>query len=212
MLSDSPPEKDLEWTDTGINGSFKYLNKLWNLVVKNKKSLSKKEKSLKNFKYDNQIIEAMNKTIHFVTLDYENFRFNRAIARIRELTNILFENEEKLKKNIKLFKFFIENIVKIAAPIIPHISEEIWRILGNKTFLIQNKWPVADQNFLKIENIILAVQINGKLRETINLPINTSSSVIEKKVLALSKIKKVIEGKKPKKIIVVKNRVANIVI
>jgi len=212
MLSDSPPEKDLEWTETGINGAYKYLNKLWGLITKNLNILVKKKKNKKDFKKKDEFISAINQTIYYVTLDYENFRFNRAIARIREFTNILFENEEILKKNNELFKFLIENTIKIFSPMVPHISEEMWRLLGNKNFLIKSGWPVVDKKFLKIENITLAVQINGKLKGTIDLPVNTNSSEIEKKALLLPKVMKIIGKNKPKKIIVVKNKVANIVI
>ena len=154
----------------------------------------------------------MNQTVYYVTLDYENFRFNRAIARIREFTNILFENEEILKENNELFKLLIENTIKIFSPMVPHISEEMWSLLGNKNFLIKSGWPVVDKKFLKIENITLAVQVNGKLKGTIDLPVNTNSSEIEKKALSLPKVMKIIGKNKPKKIIVVKNKVANIVI
>ena len=212
MLSDSPPEKDLEWTDTGIKGAYKYLNRLWDLVGKNLNILSNKKKNIKNFKKNNEFISVINKTIYYVTLDYENFRFNRAIARIREFTNILFKNEKILKKNSKLFKFLIENIIKIFSPMVPHISEELWNLLGNKNFLIESGWPIADKKFLKIDNITLAVQINGKLKGTIDLPFDTNSSEIEKEALSLPKVIKIIGNNKPKKIIVVKNKVANIVI
>ena len=211
MLSDSPPEKDLEWTDTGIKGAFKYLNKLWELV-ENNLNILKDKNNQKKLDSDNEFMSSINKTIHYVTEDYENFRFNRAIARIREFTNKLFENEEMLKKNGNLFKFLIENTLKILSPMVPHISEEIWMKLGNKDFLIKSKWPIPKKEFLKIENITLAIQVNGKLKDTIDIPFDTSSTEIEKKVLASPKIIKTIGDNKPKKIIVVKNKIANIVI
>ncbi len=212
MLSDSPPEKDLEWTDTGIKGAYKYLNRLWDLITKNLKILIKQKKNIKDFKKKEEFISAINQTIYHVTLDYENFRFNRAIARIREFTNILFENEETLKENNELFKFLLENVIKIFSPMAPHITEEMWKLLGNKNFLIESGWPVADKKYLKIENITLAVQINGKLKGTIDLPFNTNTLEIEKKALSLPKVVQIIGKKKPKRIIVVKNKVANIVI
>ena len=95
---------------------------------------------------------------------------------------------------------------------VPHISEEMWRLLGNKNFLINSGWPIANKKFLKIKNFTLVVQINGKLRGTIDLPIDTDISEIEKKALSLPKVMKIIGDNKPKKVIVVKNRVANIVI
>ena len=212
MLSDSPPEKDLEWTDTGIKGAYKYLNRLWDLIVKNLNILSKEKGNIKNFKKNEEFISAINQTIYYVTLDYENFRFNSAIARIRKFTNMLFNNEEILKKDIKLFKFLIENTIKIFSPMVPHICEEMWELLGNKNFLIKSEWPIADKKFLKVENVILAVQVNGKLKGTIELPFNTNSIEIEKKALSLPKVIKIIGKNKPKKIIVVKNKVVNIVI
>ena len=212
MLSDSPPEKDLEWTDTGIKGAYKYLNRLWDLIVKNLNILSKEKGNIKDFKKNEEFISAINQTIYYVTLDYENFRFNSAIARIRKFTNMLFNNEEILKKDSRLFKFLIENTIKIFSPMVPHISEEMWKLLGNKNFLIKSEWPIANKKFLKVENVILAVQVNGKLKGTIELPFNTNSIEIEKKALSLPKVIKIIGKKKPKKIIVVKNKVANIVI
>ena len=212
MLSDSPPEKDLEWTDTGIKGSFKYLNKLWDLIKRNSKDLSKVKINKNDFLKNNKYISDLNKMIHDVTSDYENFRFNRAIARIREFTNLLFNKEEELRKNNQLFKHLIENIIKIFSPMIPHITEEMWHVMGNNDFIIKSKWPVADKKFLKVEKIVVAIQINGKLKETLELPFNTDISEIQKKALSLPKIIKIIGNNKPKKIIVVKNRVANIVI
>ena len=212
MLSDSPPEKDLEWTDTGIKGSFKYLNKLWDLIKRNSKDLSKVKINKNDFLKNNKYISDLNKMIHDVTSDYENFRFNRAIARIREFTNLLFNKEEELRKNNQLFKHLIENIIKIFSPMIPHITEEMWHVMGNNDFIIKSKWPVADKKFLKVEKIVVAIQINGKLKETLELPFNTDISEIQKKALSLPKIIKIIGNNKPKKIIIVKNRVANIVI
>ena len=94
----------------------------------------------------------------------------------------------------------------------PHITEEMWSLIGNKDFLIKSSWPVVDKKYLEIKNVILAIQINGKLKDTIELPFDTNSLEVEKKALSLPKIIKIIGKNKPKKIIVVKNKVANIVI
>ena len=155
---------------------------------------------------------AMNKTIHNVTHDYENFHFNRAVARIREFTNIIFEKENELKKKQNLFKKAIETTIKLLAPITPHIVEEIWFLIGNKSFIIQNSWPKVEDKFLKTTTVTIAVQINGKLKDTIDLPIDTSEKKIEKTALTLPSVTKTMKKKTPKKIIVVKNKVINIVI
>ena len=94
----------------------------------------------------------------------------------------------------------------------PHFREEIWKYLGNKNFLVESKWPIADKKFLKVDKIILAIQVNGKLKDTIELLSDTSTKEIEKKVLSLPKIITILNKKKPKKIIIVKNKIANIVI
>ena len=212
MLSDSPPERNLEWADTGVNGAFKYLNKLWNLIISNIELLKQKKNSYSKNSDDKEILMAMNKTIHNVTHDYENFHFNRAVARIREFTNIIFEKENELKKKQNLFKKAIETTIKLLAPITPHIVEEIWFLIGNKSFIIQNSWPKVEDKFLKTTNVTIAVQINGKLKDTIDLPIDTSEKKIEKTALTLPSVTKTMKKKTSKKIIVVKNKVINIVI
>ena len=212
MLSDSPPERNLEWADTGVNGAFKYLNKLWNLIISNIELLKQKKNSYSKNSDDKEILMAMNKTIHNVTHDYENFHFNRAVARIREFTNIIFAKENELKKKQNLFKKAIETTIKLLAPITPHIVEEIWFLIGNKSFIIQNSWPKAEDKFLKTTTATIAVQINGKLKDTIDLPIDTSEKKIEKTALTLPSVTKTMKKKTSKKIIVVKNKVINIVI
>ena len=112
----------------------------------------------------------------------------------------------------KIFKKAIETTIKLLAPITPHIVEEIWFLIGNKSFIIQNSWPKVEGKFLKTTTVTIAVQINGKLKDTIDLPIDTSEKKIEKAALTLPSITKTMKKKTPKKIIVVKNKVINIVI
>ena len=212
MLSDSPPERNLEWSDKGIKGAFKYLNKLWDLIISNIKLLKQENVNYQDNPDDKEILIAMSQTIYNVTLDYESFHFNRAIARIREFTNIIFEKKDILKKKQSLFKNVIETVVKLLAPITPHIVEEIWFLIGNKNLIVQNTWPKAKKKFLTTNNITIAVQINGKLKGTINLPIDTVEKEIEKSALHLPSVIKIMEKKKTKKIIIVKNKVINIVI
>ena len=192
--------------------AIKYLNKLWDLIISNIKLLKQENVNYQDNPDDKEILIAMNQTIHNVTLDYENFHFNRAIARIREFTNIIFEKKDILKKKQSLFKNVIETVVKLLAPITPHIVEEIWFLIGNKNLIVQNSWPKAKKKFLTTNNITIAVQINGKLKGTINLPIDTVEKEIEKSALHLPFVIKIMEKKKTKKIIIVKNKVINIVI
>tara|TARA_B100000029_G_scaffold132543_1_gene126456 strand:+ start:11639 stop:14155 length:2517 start_codon:yes stop_codon:yes gene_type:complete len=212
MLSDSPPEKDLEWTETGIKGAYKYLSKLWNLIFKNKNFFEKIEIKKKEINQNDNIILEMNKTIFYVTEDYENFRFNRAIARIREFTNLVFDSEKRLKEKKELFKFILENIIKLINPMTPHLAEEAWQFLGNKKYLVNTNWPTVNKMFQEKEAIVIAVQINGKLKGTIEISEGMKDEEIEKKAFSLPKVIKIMENNKPKKVIVIKNKVVNIVI
>ena len=154
----------------------------------------------------------MHFTIDNVTSDFQNFHFNKAIARIREFTNKVFEEEKNLSKEINLFKEILENIIKLLSPIIPHITQELWARGGNKEYIFKAPWPKTDKKFLKINNVTYAIQINGKLKSTINLPINTEEKKVELFVLKLPIIEKILKNCIPKKVIVIKNRVINIVI
>ena len=147
-----------------------------------------------------------------VTQDYEKYRFNSAIAKIREFTNIILEKENELKSNNLFFKEIIEAVIKLLSPITPHIAEEMWFLIGNKNYIIESTWPKENTKFLERTEVTIAVQINGKLRGTINLPMDTSSSKIEKAALSLPSVIKIVGTKKTKKIIVVKNKVINIVL
>ncbi len=154
----------------------------------------------------------MNKTIFYVTEDYENFRFNRAIARIREFTNLVFDSEKRLKEKKELFKFILENIIKLINPMTPHLAEEAWQFLGNKKYLVNTNWPTVNKMFQEKEAIVIAVQINGKLKGTIEISEGMKDEEIEKKAFSLPKVIKIMENNKPKKVIVIKNKVVNIVI
>ena len=146
------------------------------------------------------------------TQDYEKYRFNSAIAKIREFTNVILEKENELKNNNLFFKKIIEAVIKLLSPITPHIAEEMWFLIGNKNYIIESTWPEENTKFLKKTEVIIAVQINGKLKGTINLPIDTSSSKIEKAALSLPSVIKKVGKKKTKKVIVVKNKIINIVL
>jgi len=211
MLSDSPPERDLEWTDNGIHGAYKYLNRIWDLIIKNITILKRVGNYIEN-KEDKEMLITLNETIHLVTQDYEKYRFNSAIAKIREFTNVILEKENELKSNNLFFKKIIEAVIKLLSPITPHIAEEMWFLIGNKNYIIESTWPEENTKFLKKTEVIIAVQINGKLKGTINLPIDTSSSKIEKAALSLPSVIKKVGKKKTKKVIVVKNKIINIVL
>lgn len=211
MLSDSPPERDLEWSDAAVEGSYKYLTRVWRLVGE------ASEIGVANIaeeKIEGSLLESkklIHKTIKFVTEDIDNFHLNKAVARIRELTNSL----EKLDKDSTLGKaVFVEGVssaLMLLNPIIPHLTEEAWTMLGNKTPLSESSWPIAEEKYLTEDKSVVAIQLNGKLKTTIELKKDEDKEAAEKIALEDSKIKDQLQDKQIRKIIYVPNKIINIV-
>ena len=214
MLSDSPPERDLEWTDAGIEGAWRYINKLWRLVLAHQdKLLSVKDFALTSL--DNtQLLalrKATHKTIAAVTDDIERFHFNKAIARIRELSNMLADIMPDSTESLVVYKEAVVAIIHLLNPFMPHLAEELWQQLGASETLTTRPWPVADQAFLVDDEVTIAIQINGKTRTTIQLPKDMDKKLTEEKVLELQTVKDALKDKKVNKIIVVPGRIVNVV-
>ncbi len=225
MLSDSPPERDLEWSEAGIDGIWRYLNRLWRLVDQSANGLAKtknKKPPLASPSVENldqaalELLQATHKTIAAVKTDLESFRFNKAVARIRELTNRLEETDLDHFKitngGAAVYRFSIETTLCLLAPMIPHFAEEGWKRLGYQTLLAQTAWPDADPNMIMDHQVTLAIQINGKLKTTLTVARDLTRPEIEKCALALEPIRQATDGKTIKRIIVVPERVVNLVI
>ena len=212
VLSDTPPERDLEWTSEGIEGTWKYINKLWKLVDKHLKNIPsiKTNKPEKLNKESIQILKEIHKTISLVSNDYEKFKFNRAIARIRELTNIFSDIEKKISTWV--IRNGLETIIQIISPITPHLAEELWEKLGHEVLLIKTPWPTLKKDLLIKETVILAIQINGKLKATTSAQTDTNEKELGDLAMSLPKIKESLKGKKIKRTIYVPNKVINFVI
>jgi leucyl-tRNA synthetase len=199
LLSDSPPERDLEWSDSGVEGCFKYLIRLHKAVINFQDNGSKEEHG--------KAIRVIHQAIHNVTEDLKRSHFNKAVARIREFTNYLLE--EKLPSNI--FKEGIEATLKLLNPIVPHITEELWQHLGHKQQLVETAWPVANQEYLVNDVVVVAIQINGKMRGTVEVPANSNQEHVESVAKELGSVKQQLDGKSVKKIIYVPNKIINII-
>ncbi len=212
MLSDSPPERDLEWTDAGIEGAWRYINRLWRLVQSSVVSgqLSEEKTDNRQPTTDN-LRKATNKTIAAVTDDLQKFHFNKAIARIRELTNMVEDTPlTAATKEVRLEAIIAA--IHLINPFMPHISEELWQRLGNKDMIADRPWPVADSKWLVDDSITIAIQINGKLRATVELPKDADKKLAEEEALAVPAISELLKGKTINKVIVVPNRIVNVVI
>lgn len=202
VLSDSPPERDLEWSDSGIEGCNKFINRLFTTLDKIKNVTACNESDYPK----DQTLKAIHSTIKEVTEDIEHFRLNKAIARIRELTNTLSTTQDSL------LRYGFEIVVRLLNPFIPHVTEEMWNILGNKDMLVTTKWPTYNPDYLVSDTITIAIQVNGKLRATHEYGANTSEDEIKTIALSLPSITKHTSGYEVKKVIVVKGKVVNIVI
>ncbi|MEK9672115.1 MAG: leucine--tRNA ligase [Rhodospirillaceae bacterium] len=213
-LSDSPPDRDLEWTDAGVDGAWRYLNRLWRAVSEPNHPLGNAgDAPPAQLGHDaNSLIKAVHRTIEGVTGDLERFHFNKAVARIRELTNAAEALAGDAPDCVYARRFALEIIARLIAPMMPHLAEAMWRELGNAPQLIaETDWPAADPAHLVDDTVTIAVQVNGKLRGTIVLPQDASKDEAEGAALALDKVQDILQGGSPKKVIVVPNRIVNVV-
>jgi leucyl-tRNA synthetase len=158
-----------------------------------------------------EIRRAIHKTIAAVTDDLEKFHFNRAIARVRELTNVLGELAGGNGEHGETRRDGLETVARLIAPMMPHLAEELWRALGHETLVVDMPWPEADEALLVDEKVTMAVQVNGKLRGTIELPRDAAREEVEAAALALPKVAAATAGKEVRKVIVVPNRIVNVV-
>jgi leucyl-tRNA synthetase len=212
----APPEKDLEWNDQGVDGCYRFLNRLWRLVFDNlellrtsacvdPEKLGNEAKSLRR---------SVHKTIRKVTEDMEErFHFNTAIAAIMELVNTLQAFGDKgSPENTAVFSEGIESIVRMLAPFVPHFAEEVWREIGNDDGIDAAGWPSYDTGAVVDEELLIVVQVNGKLRGKVIVPAYADEGKVKEAVLADGKIQATLEGKTVKKVILVPGKLVNIVV
>ncbi|HUB97084.1 MAG TPA: leucine--tRNA ligase [Stellaceae bacterium] len=213
LLSDSPPERDLEWTDAGIEGSWRYVNRLWRLVTEPPAPLAAPGAVIPAAL--TPALDALRRRVHraiaAVTEDLDTFRFNRGIAHIRELTNAIEEIGDGAGAGAVL-REAIESAVRLLSPMMPHLCEELWLALGHTRLIADEPWPKADPDLAREDRVTLAVQVNGKLRGTVDLPRDVAEDEARAAALALDAVKRALEGRAPRRTIVVPNRIVNVVL
>ncbi len=209
MLSDTPPERDLEWTEAGIDGAWRYVNRLWRLQLSCPEEVSQPAELSDAA---DKLIRQTHKTVATVTDDLDKLRFNVALARLRELTNAISDMKPADDGEKWAWRSSFETLVRLLSPIAPHLAEEMWHNLGHSELLATYEWPKADAAFLTDNKITLAVQVQGKLRGTIEVPADYDEEEAKKAALALGPVKAQIGDKPVRKIIVVKNKIINVVI
>jgi leucyl-tRNA synthetase len=213
LLSDSPPERDLEWTETGIEGIWRYVNRLWRMVSEPSVPLPPPGTAAAATQSPPvaAIRRATHKTIAAVTDDLDKFRFNRAVARIRELTNALDDLPATEPGVPEVLREGLETLAQLLGPMMPHLAEEMWQELGGSGLLAAQPWPLFDPELTRDEQVTLAVQVNGKLRATLEVARDTAADTVENAALALPQVARWLDGHSPRKVIVVPNRIVNIV-
>ena len=203
VLSDSPPERDVEWTASGAEAAFKHLTRVWNLSER----ITELEDTPES-EADKELLREMHKAIHDVTMGVESFGFNAAIAKLYAFTNTL----SKSKAGAATQRQAIRTLAQLMSPMTPHLSEDIWARQGGEGLCAAATWPVADEAMLVSDTVTLPIQINGKRRAEITVPAEMDKSEVEKAALALNAVQKALDGAAPKKVIVVPGRIVNVVI
>ncbi|WP_264375127.1 leucine--tRNA ligase [Wolbachia endosymbiont (group B) of Carcina quercana] len=207
VLSDTPPEKDMEWSDDGVEGCFRYINKLWRMVVQLRPV---------NIHYDNENIvgklleyrKKIHKLLQVLTDDLENCRLNCVVAKFREMTNLIAEIDVKTGKS--LIDEGVCILIRVIEPFMPHLAENLWQKIGGEGMLYMQPWPKADESLLIDNMVTVAVQINGKLRATIEVATDLPQEKLKK--IATDSVSNKIDQSKIRTIYAVPNKVVNIVI
>ncbi|MBC7076085.1 MAG: leucine--tRNA ligase [Syntrophomonadaceae bacterium] len=216
ILFASPPERDLEWSEQGVEGAYRFLNRVWRLVTEYAEKI-KAAKVPPGFEELNQATKELHFKTHFaikkVTSDIEErFNFNTAISAIMELFNALNSYKDQSEQDLGVVKEAINNLLLLLSPFCPHICEELWQITGNNKSIYLQPWPRYNPEALVQDEIEIAVQISGKVKERIKVPANSSDEQIRQISLQNVKIQDLTKGKKIVKIIVVPQKLVNIVV
>jgi leucyl-tRNA synthetase len=202
VMSDSPPERDVEWTASGAEAAWKHLQRVWRLTVEIT------EDSSSDTSKDIELEKAKNIAIDAVTNGVEGFAFNKSIAALYQFTNILAKSAAS--KNAKIDAML--TMAQLMQPMTPHLAEEIWSTLGGVGLVTEAKWPILDASMLINDTIVLPIQVNGKRKDEIQVNVDLSKDEIEKIVLERQSVLRILDGNAPKKIIVVPRKIVNVVI
>jgi leucyl-tRNA synthetase len=224
MLSDSPPERDVEWTERGVQGVARFVQRLWRLVGE-AAEIAKSAPAGRPSQFSaaaTGLRKATHAALAKVTDDIEKLHFNVCVAAIYEFTNVLSgvigEIDEHDGANLGnasdlawAIREAVNVLVQLFHPMMPHLAEECWPVLGHKTLVAEAAWPAVERALLIEDTMTLPVQVNGKKRDEVTVARNATNAEIEAAVLALDAVKKALDGKAPKKVIIVPQRIVNVV-
>ncbi len=217
ILFAAPPERELEWSDQGVEGSFRFLNRIWRIVQNYEDVLAQKVTEYDHSKLtdaDKDLRRVLHSSIKKVTSDIETrFNFNTAISTMMELVNALYAYKEAVKEpNAGLIYEAISDLIKMMSPFVPHITEELWRgAIDAETSVHDQTWPVCDEEALKVDNVEIVLQVNGKVRGRLTVPAAATKEDLEKIALADSKVQAHVGDATIRKVICVPGRLVNVV-
>ena len=213
MMSDSPPARDLEWTESGVEGAHRFISRISRfaasaekipdfVTIPNKDTLHSASLNL---------LKATHRAVNEIAVDIERFAFNRCVAKFHTLTNAIADFKPQSESDKHVRAHALGRLAIVLSPFSPHISEELWSSLGGNGLVTDADWPTIDETLLVDDAVTIAVQVNGKVRAKIELPIDCASDVAEQAALELAEVKKHLDGRDPKRVIVVPNRIINVV-
>jgi len=202
VLSDSPPERDVEWTASGAEATHKHLARVYRI------SSDIAQADTPPNEADDALLKEMHKTIFDVTQGIDTFGFNASIAKLYAFTNVL----QKSKAGAEVKRQAARVLAQLMSPMTPHLSEEIWAMLGGQGLIAEQPWPEADDTLLVEDTVTMPIQINGKRRAEIEVPKDLPKEEVEKRALAEDAVKRALDGGQPRKLIVVPGRIVNVVV
>ncbi len=219
LLFAAPPERDLEWSDHGIEGCYRFLNRLWRFIFMHLDEVKESRGQIDANGLSDAgklLLKRTHQLIKRVTNDIENFRFNTAIASIMEYLNLLYDIDNSIDwgnvEDRKVVRFAFESIALLISPFAPHFADEVWESLGNSGFTLDQMWPDYDEELTKEEMVTLVIQINGKVRSKVEIPAGLPEEEQKRIALENDRVRSLIEGKRIVKVILVPNKLVNIVV
>ncbi len=219
ILFASPPEKEFAWSDEGLEGCYRFILRIWNLFEENIDLFSAEEvRGQDVFHGDSyeRLQKKLHQTIKKVTEDIEvRFHLNTAISALMELVNLIKKEKDRLRtshQGRQLLRQALEALNLMVSPFAPHVAEELWERTGHQTLVAETPWPVYDPELAKEEMVTIVVQVNGKVRDKFEAPLDADEEELKQKALSLKRIQEILAGQQPKKIVCVKNKLVSLVV
>ena len=208
MLSDSPPERDVDWTEAGAEGCWRFIQRVHRLVTESEGLPPPGTAVGAVTGAELELRRATHRAIAAVTDDLGHLRFNRAVAQLYSLANEI-QIAEKASGAVR--REALEAMVLLLGPMMPHLAETCWEALGHRTMVVETSWPTFVEELTRSDSITIAIQVNGKRRDEVTVALDADEETVKKAALARDGVVRALDGKSPKRVIVVPNRIVNVV-